>query len=263
MKIKEFFASANAFIKDRLFPALKSAAGGFFNKTRGLFIILGIMICCIAIMLLSVSWSVKAEVSGAVFAYDGLDSLADSGYDCILVLGAGLRDDGSPSDMLRDRISVGAMLYKSGYSKKLLMSGDHSSDAYDEVNAMKKYAIVNYGVPSSDIFMDHSGFSTYESILRAKEIFGVKKMIIVTQEYHAYRAVYIAEKLGIEAVGVSSDLYDYGGQAYRSLREIFARNKDFFCTLLKIGADEEYETIPINGNGDITNDREAWFYEGN
>ena len=83
------------------------------------------------------------------------------------------------------------------------MSGDHGRVSYDEVNTMKDYAI-NDGIPSDDIFMDHAGFSTYDSMYRAKEIFGVKKIVIVSQKYHLTRALYIAKKLGIEAYGVSA-----------------------------------------------------------
>ena len=107
--------------------------------------------------------------------------------DCIIVLGAGVWGD-NPSPMLEDRLLKGIELYNKGVAPKIIMSGDHGQKEYDEVNIMKEYAI-NEGVPSEDVFMDHAGFSTYESIYRAKEIFGVKKVVIVTQEYHLYRAI--------------------------------------------------------------------------
>ena len=103
------------------------------------------------------------------------------------------------------------------------MSGDHGKADYDEVNIMKKFAI-DKGVESEDIFMDHAGFSTYESIYRAKEIFGAKDIAIVTQKYHLYRALYIANKLGLEAYGVNSDPRRYSGASYRELRQ-FKYNK--------------------------------------
>lgn len=173
--------------------------------------------------------------------------------DCIIVLGAGVWGD-NPSPMLEDRLLKGIELYNKGVAPKIIMSGDHGQKEYDEVNIMKEYAI-NEGVPSEDVFMDHAGFSTYESIYRAKEIFGVKKVVIVTQEYHLYRAIYIANKLGIKAYGVNADPRDYAGQLYREVREILARNKDFVKSIFKPKSTYLGESIPINGNGNITNDK--------
>lgn len=133
--------------------------------------------------------------------------------------------------MLQDRLDEGVKLYKEGIASKIIMSGDHGREEYDEVNIMKEYAI-EQGVPSEDIFMDHAGFSTYESIYRAKEIFDADNIVIVTQEYHLYRALYIAEKLDINAYGVNSDPRKYSGQTFRELREILARNKDFINCII-------------------------------
>ena len=119
---------------------------------------------------------------------------------------------------------------------------------------MKQFAI-DKGVPSEDIFMDHAGFSSYDSIYRAKEIFGAKKILIVTQKYHLYRALYIADKLEIEAYGVGSDPRKYSGQALREIREIFARDKDFVKCIFKPESTYLGDTIPVSGNGDITNDK--------
>ena len=174
--------------------------------------------------------------------------------DCIIVLGCQVKTDGSLSHMLRDRLIRGVELYHAGASPKLLMSGDHGRVNYDEVNAMKAYAVEN-GVPSEDVFMDHAGFSTYETVYRAKEIFGADKVIIVTQEYHLYRALYIAEALGIEAYGVSADLNRYGGQTMRDIREVLARCKDFAMCIFKPEPTYLGEAIPVSGNGDLTNDR--------
>ena len=148
------------------------------------------------------------------------------GVDCILVLGCLVHSDGEPSDMLHDRLQRGVELYKAGTAPKLLMSGDHGREDYDEVAAMKQFAI-SEGIASEDIFMDHAGFSTYESIIRARDVFQAEKIIIVTQEYHLYRALYLAQKLGVEAYGVASDYRSYSGQGGREIREILARVKDF------------------------------------
>lgn len=176
-----------------------------------------------------------------------------TGADCILVLGCGVRADGEPSLMLRDRLDMGIALYKAGAAPKLLMSGDHSRTDYDEVNAMKDYAIAA-GVPSEDIFMDHAGFSTYESMYRAKDVFCAETVIIVSQEYHLYRAVYDARALGLDAWGVPAEDVNYLGQFVRDIREILARNKDFFYCLIQPEPTFLGEAIPVSGNGNLTND---------
>lgn len=178
---------------------------------------------------------------------------AGSGYDCVLVLGCGVWGD-KPSHMLEDRLLVGIELCKNGASEKLLMSGDHGRDEYDEVNVMKKFA-TDRGLDSEDVFMDHAGFSTYESMYRARDIFKAKKVLIVTQEYHLYRAIFVARKLGLDAHGVTSDLRDYGGQIFRDIREILARNKDLIYTILQPEPTYLGEAIPVQGNGDVTNDK--------
>ena len=175
--------------------------------------------------------------------------------DCILVLGAGVRD-GKPTHMLEDRLLTAIELYNNKVASKIIMSGDHGREEYDEVNIMKKFAIEK-GVPSNDIFMDHAGFSSYESIYRAKEIFEAKKIVIVTQKYHLYRSLYIANSLGIEAYGVSADLRKYIGQSYREVREIIARDKDFIKCIFKPQSKYLGDVIPVNGDGDITNDKDV------
>lgn len=182
-----------------------------------------------------------------------LDKIDDENIDCILVLGAGVRN-GKPTDMLADRILTAIDLYNKKVAPKIIMSGDHSKENYDEVNIMKSYAIEK-GVPTSDIFMDHAGLSSYDSIYRAKEIFKAKKIVIVTQKYHLYRSLYIAEKLGVEAYGASANLRKYIGQSYRELREVLARDKDFFKCMFRPQSKYLGETIPVNGDGDITNDK--------
>lgn len=173
--------------------------------------------------------------------------------DCILVLGCKVHSDGAPSAMLEDRLRRGVELFHAGAAPKLLMSGDHGTMTYNEVQSMKQYAI-DHEIPSSDIFMDHAGFSTYESIYRARDIFQAKKIIIVTQEYHLHRALYIAAALGIEAYGVDADYRSYSGQTARDIREILARNKDFFTSIFQPEPTYLGEAIPIWSNGDLTND---------
>lgn len=176
------------------------------------------------------------------------------GADCILVLGAGLLPDGSPNRMLAERINTGAALYALGAAPKLLMSGDHTAPDYDEVNPMKDSA-VRQGVPSEDVFMDHEGISTYDSVYRTREIFGAERVVIVTQAYHLPRALYIAESLGLEAVGVACDTARYRGQFFRDVREVLARDKDLVKCLFRPASAYLGEPVSLLGSGDVTNDR--------
>lgn len=176
--------------------------------------------------------------------------------DCILVLGCGVKADGTPSLMLQDRLERSLQLYQLNVAPKLLMSGDHGRQDYDEVGTMKEF-VVDAGVPSSDVFMDHAGFSTYESMYRAKDVFQADKIVIVSQEYHLYRAIYIAQALGLDAYGVAADGEDYAGQWGRDIREVLARVKDFFTSIWKPQPTYLGDAIPVNGNGDITNDTTA------
>ena len=156
-----------------------------------------------------------------------VEQMRGSKADCILVLGAGLKPDGSPSDMLRDRLSFACDLWEEGVSDTVLVSGDRASESYDEVTAMKNYLLA-HGVPEEAILEDPKGYSTSESLKRAKDVFGYENVVVVTQRYHLYRALYIAQKTGLDAKGVNSDPYTYRGQVLRDIREFAARIKDFF-----------------------------------
>lgn len=187
----------------------------------------------------------------------GAPAAAETTRECIVVFGAGVWEDGRLSDMLADRMDTGIALYKAGAGRKLLLSGDHGTTDYDEVGSMRDYALAA-GVPEEDIFLDHAGFSTYETLCRAQVVFGVKSAVLVTQEYHLYRALYIAESLGLDAVGVTADRHRYVGQWYRDLREIAARNKDFFTCLFRPDPTYWGESIAIAGDGRVTwDDAEA------
>lgn len=208
-----------------------------------------VLICIAIAMNLIIVLSTKNKIC------ESPSSVTDKDYDCILVLGAGIRQN-RPSDMLADRLDMAIELYKSGVAPKILVSGDHGNEDYDEVNVMKNYCVEN-GVPSEDVFMDHAGFSTYESVYRAKEIFDADKMIICTQKYHLYRAIYIAEAFDIEAVGVNSTLRDYRNQFFRDCREIVARCKDYLASFLKPQPKFLGDKISLDGDGNITNDKIA------
>ncbi len=225
------------------------------NMLKILIIIILILCALIGIMMLSINFYVVNKTKSKIVTEKQAKELEN--VDCILVLGAGIWGD-KPSPMLEDRLLQGITLYNNQTSSKIIMSGDHGKEEYDEVNVMKDFAIEK-GVKSEDIFMDHAGFSTYDSVYRAKEIFKAQKIIIVTQKYHLHRALYVAEKLGIEAYGVASDPREYRGQVVRELREVLARDKDFFKCIIKPEPTYLGDTIPVSGNGDATNDKKGGF----
>lgn len=173
--------------------------------------------------------------------------------DCILVLGCEVRRDGSPSLMLQERLDCAVRLFENGLSDRILMSGDHSKNGYNEVKTMKQTA-VDAGINPDCILMDHAGVSTYDSLCRAAKIFGAEKVVIVTQQYHLYRALYIARQFGLEAYGVACDQMTYRGQWKREIREIAARDKDFLKCLILPDASVMGEKIPINSPGWVTDD---------
>lgn len=180
-----------------------------------------------------------------------VEQAAELDADCILVLGAGLKGDGSPSTILADRLDCALALYERGASDRLLMSGDHSREDYDEVGAMKAY-VVERGAEPEEVFLDHAGFSTYESVYRARDVFEAETVIIVTQRYHLYRALYLAERLGLTAYGVASDARAYARQPLYSLREVFARCKDFLFALYEPEPAYLGRPTPVSGNGNLT-----------
>ena len=153
---------------------------------------------------------------------------ADDGYDTAVVFGAKVHEGGTLSHMLQDRMDTAIALYKNGSVKILLLSGD-GSGKWSEVEYMKKYAVEN-GVAKEDILLDGEGFSTIETVRRAKDVFGVEKCVLVTQKYHLYRAIYSAEKIGMDVAGASADVRTYAGQLYRDVREVLARVKDFIMS---------------------------------
>jgi SanA protein len=213
---------------------------------------------CLVIILLTLLFAIFLAVNyyvervGAKYIYPASEVPT---ADAVLILGAYVLPDGTLSDMLNDRETVGYELYEQGKAPKIIVSGDHGRMDYDEVNAMKDF-IKSKGVTGQDIFMDHAGFSTYESMYRARDIFQVKKVIIVTQRYHLLRAIFIARALGLEAYGVASDLHDYGQvMAGYEVREMIARNKDFWTSIIKPQPTFLGKAIPVSGDGGATDDK--------
>ena len=212
--------------------------------------ILACLMLAVCLLPFGISGCVKLSARDMIVEADELTGE----YDCILVLGAGVWSGDRPSHMLADRLDVAIAAYNNGAAPKLLMSGDHGRREYDEVNVMKAYA-VERGVPSEDVFMDHAGFSTYESMFRARDVFLAKKVLIVTQKYHLYRALYVARALGLEAEGLSADLRSYRGQLRYDLREVLARCKDAVMCIAEPPPTYLGEPIPVSGSGDLTNDK--------
>lgn len=193
-----------------------------------------------------VIWTTKNQIVSVNY------NLTDT--DCIVVLGAGIRGT-EPSPMLRDRLDVAIKLYQIN-SNKILVSGDHQSDDYNEVIVMKNY-LLNNGIPSKDIFVDHYGISTYDSIYRLKPIFSANKIVLVSQEYHLYRSLFIANRLGYKAYGIAPANIRYSGQLKRDFREFFARIKDAIKSLINPTSKYLGEAYHIGGDGNKTSERKA------
>lgn len=206
---------------------------------------LGMLVLLMALALSAVSWYVHATGKTGVFTT--VTALLDA--PCAIVLGARVKMGGVPSDILADRLEQAVLLYRTGKVKKLLLSGDHGRKDYDEVNSMRR-AVLLKGVSPRDVFCDHAGFDTFDSMYRARAIFGVRQAIVVTQAFHLPRALYIANSLGIDAQGTPCDQRRYLARHWNSAREAAARVKAFFDVAI-IGAQPRFlgPQIPIEGDG--------------
>jgi vancomycin permeability regulator SanA len=186
-----------------------------------------------------------------------LSQIIQNRSQAVIVLGAYVYDNGQPCPMLADRLLTGLSTYEDGLAPKILLSGDHGTRGYDEVNAMKHF-VFDKKVPAKDVFLDHAGFSTYDSIIRAREVFEVESAVISTQEYHLTRAVYIARQAGIRAYGIKADLrrYPRSEMVRYEVREWLARIKDFiYIRILKPDPVYLGEKIPITGESSPSYDK--------
>lgn len=185
-----------------------------------------LLIVCVSVMVAGIS--LLLILNGIVLGATRkqiCDVTPQNGYEIAVILGARVHEGGRLSDMLYDRMYTAVMLYQEGKVSKLLLSGDGSGE-WSEVKYMKIFALEN-GVPEEDILEDPEGYSTYETMSRAKEVYGLNCIVAVTQKYHLYRAIYIAQDFGMQARGASADLDFYVGQIYWDFREAIARIKDF------------------------------------
>lgn len=171
--------------------------------------------------------------------------------DCALVLGAGVRDDGTPSDVLRDRLDEALDLYRAGRVAKIIVSGDHQTPEYDEPNAMRVYLEAN-GVPAPAIFMDHAGLDTYSSMWRARHVFGASRIVVVTQQFHLARAVWCARSLGMQAEGSAADRHVYRGIAWLQMREVVSRTKAFVDVTVRRAPRHAGPAVDLGGDGRAT-----------
>ncbi|VYU55805.1 SanA protein [Clostridium tertium] len=214
---------------------------------------MGVLVSLFIVSLIVVSLAISRVSSYKKYIYNIED--IPKGNDTIIVLGAGVRSDGSPSDILADRLETSLEVYNEGVADSFILSGDHGREDYNEVGAMKDY-ILDSNIDESIIFMDHAGFSTYDTMYRAKEIFKVKSAVIVTNEYHLPRALYIARKLGIDAYGVKSDKRAYQLMDNYRKREMLAKLKDFvYVNIIKPEPKFLGESIPVStSDGRLTED---------
>lgn len=223
------------------------------SKTRRLLLCFVCLLAACALILAGVNIYVTASAAQKiVFA----EEAAAMDADCILILGSSVYGD-SLGAMVENRVQTGLALLEAGASDRLLLSGDHGKENYDEVNAMKQYC-VDRGVDPDVVFLDHAGFSTYESMYRAKAIFGVQKLIVVTQRYHLSRAVYIANALGMDAYGVAAPDPNTGilPRLRNQVRESAARVKDFAVCILKPEPTYLGDAIPVSGSAKLSDDKE-------
>jgi SanA protein len=206
---------------------------------------------CIYLFVLTLCINGAMVLSTREFIYRDVEALPAK--TAVLVLGSQIRR-GSPSPVLRDRIDAGILALESGKGGKLLLSGDHGRANYDEVNAMRRYVLDNSLVPEEDIFMDHAGFNTYDSMYRARDVFEVPDLVIVTQEFHINRSVYIARSLGLDAVGFALNEERFGARSLRfwRTREYLARIKAFFAVQFRVKPRYLGKKIPITGDGRAT-----------
>ena len=202
------------------------------------FVFIGFVVALVFLFILIINLNIVSKTDDYIYSIDELDTVSYD-YDCILILGAGVRADGSATPMLRDRLLTGIEVYNNSKTA-IFITGDSEDESYTETVTMKKL-LIEFGVPESDIFCDGYGLSTYESIWRAKNIYGFNKILIVSQKYHLYRAIYIANKMGLDALGVNAALTTYGKQPYYTLREYLARVKDVFFS--EILPDPKYTEI--------------------
>lgn len=203
-------------------------------------------------ILLAVDFYVAAVGRQKLLTFDELSGQPK--YDCVIVPGALVYDSGRPSAMLRDRLDMAVRIYQSGVTDRILVSGDHGRTDYNEVGVMRQY-LLDAGIPAEHVFMDHAGFDTYDTLYRAQSIFGVRRALITTQDFHLLRALYIGDRLGLDLQGVDCGYVIASEKSRYRFREYPARFKAFLdCEIFFADPTYSGETIPISGDGRATVD---------
>lgn len=219
------------------------------KTVKNIFVFLLIAGMAAAIFLALANTIIIASTDSIRYSLDEIED-PEEDCDCIIVLGCGVWGD-SPTPFLSDRLDTAIDLYNRGFAPKILMSGDHGKDDYNEVGVMRRYAM-EHGVPSEDIFMDHAGFSTYETAIRASKIFGIKKAVVVTQAFHLARSVYDCRSFGIECRGVEAVNSGYVVLPKNYVRETVARAKDLIWCIIKPAPTYMGGPVDIHGSGEVT-----------
>ena len=218
------------------------------NRRKKIFLFLFSVIIVLIIGTLIINLYIISDTKNQIVSIDDISEVED--VDAILILGCKVEGT-TPSLMLAERLERGIDVYNK-LNTKIILTGDHGRNEYDEVNVMRDYLLNSY-IDSKDIFLDHAGFNTYDSIYRAKYIFNAKKVVIITQKYHMYRALYLANRLDLEAVGiVADDIPQKGVMLKNEIREVFSRDKNFFLGIFKPKSKYLGEIIPLNQDGIVT-----------
>jgi len=226
--------------------------GAWRRRFRSLIRFILVVGCMLALLVFLIDYQVEKQGRSQVVPLE--DLAGQKPYDCVIVPGALVYPNGSPSAMLQDRLDMALKIFQGGFTDRILVSGDHGQNDYDEVGAMRNYLLAA-GVPAEKVFMDHAGFDTYDTLYRAKAVFAVKRALITTQDFHLYRALYIGQQLGLDIQGVAcAYARDYWSPRYR-LREFPARVKSFLdCEVLKTKPTFSGPVIPISGDSRLTLD---------
>lgn len=195
-----------------------------------------ILILCIVLT------NIFIHILSKTYIYKSVDQVPES--ETALILGASVYSDGELSGIFKSRVDKAIDLYKAGKVSKILASGDNSSVYHNEVNPVRDYLLAK-GIPDKDIFLDHAGFDTYSTMYRARDIFQVSSVIVVTQNFHLPRSIFIARVLGLKAYGIVADKAFIPIHNY--IREIFADEKALIDLVLHRKPKFLGETIPITG----------------
>ncbi len=229
-----------------------SQQSGCLRAVKKFFLTVLFVIALVLVVPFVINGVVCISTKGQIQPISKVEQAASSSQvQAIVVLGAGINYDGSPSPVLQDRLDTAIDLYNAGVAPKIIMTGDNTSASYNEVMAMANYAAAQ-GVSEDDIFCDHAGVSTYDSMYRLRHVFGVENCVVVTQEYHLYRTLYNARDFGIDAIGVKSDLREYTNIDFYEQREFLARVKDFFQCLINAEPELKSEPVSLYQSGTIT-----------